>query len=110
MLNAAERRTDVDTLERVGTAMADGVRRRMLVRLLDGPCYPAEFAELLGEGRPNVSNHLACLRGCGLVTATREGRQMRYELAHRKLERALRLLLEVELIVEPCHPDLDGRH
>jgi len=99
----------LDALGRVGTAMADGVRRGILVRLLDGPSYPADLADELGESRANISNHLACLRGCGLVRATREGRQMRYDLADRKLARALRLLCEVTLVVEPGHVDLDGR-
>jgi len=99
----------LDTLSRVGTAMADGVRRQILVRLLDGPSYPADLADELGEGRANISNHLACLRGCGLVRATREGRQIRYDIANRKLARALRLLYELDLVVEPGHTDLDGR-
>jgi len=89
--------------------MADGVRRQILVRLIDGPAYPAELADEMGESRANISNHLACLRGCGLVKVTREGRQMRYDIAHRKLARALSLLAEITLIVEPGHPDLDGR-
>ena len=82
-----DERIDVglDTLSRVGTAMADGVRRQILVQLTDGPRYPAELADALGESRANISNHLACLRGCGLVRATREGRQIRYDLASRKL-------------------------
>jgi len=99
----------LDTLGRVGTAMADGVRRQILVRLIDGSAYPAELADDMGESRANISNHLACLRGCGLVRATREGRQMRYDLADRKLARALRLLGEITLVVEPGHPDMDGR-
>ncbi|MDP2290992.1 MAG: metalloregulator ArsR/SmtB family transcription factor [Actinomycetota bacterium] len=99
----------LDTLDRVGTAMADGVRRQILVRLTNGPAYPAELAEAMGESRANVSNHLACLRGCGLVRATREGRQVRYDLADRKLARALRLLAEIELDVEPGHSYMDGR-
>jgi DNA-binding transcriptional ArsR family regulator len=89
--------------------MADGVRRRILLLLLDGPSYPAELASVLGESRANVSNHLACLRGCGLVRSTREGRQIRYDLADRKLGRALHLLSEVDLVVDPAHVDLDGR-
>jgi DNA-binding transcriptional ArsR family regulator len=92
--------------------MADGVRRQILVRLLDGSAYPADLADDLGESRANVSNHLACLRGCGLVRATREGRQIRYDLADGKLARALRLLTEIEPLVEPGHPDLapNGHH
>ena len=74
----------LDTLSRVGTAMADGVRRQILMHLTDGPSYPGELADSLGESRANISNHLACLRGCGLVRATREGRQIRYDLRRAK--------------------------
>jgi ArsR family transcriptional regulator, cadmium/lead-responsive transcriptional repressor len=98
-----------DTLGRVGIALADGVRRRILVRLLDGSAYPAELADDLGESRANISNHLSCLRGCGIVRATREGRQIRYDLADRTLTRALRLLTEIELVIQPGSPDRDGR-
>jgi ArsR family transcriptional regulator, cadmium/lead-responsive transcriptional repressor len=62
---------DVDVLERIGTALADPTRRRILTMLLVGPAYPAELAEVLEVSRAKVSNHLACLRGCGLVKATR---------------------------------------
>jgi hypothetical protein len=34
---------------------------------------------------------------------------MRYELSDRKLARALELLGEITLVVEPGHRDLDGR-
>ena len=98
-----------DTLERVGTALADPTRRAILTRLLDGSAYPAELAEDLEVGRTNVSNHLACLRGCGLVRSTREGRQVRYELVSSRLAHALSELVALELEVEPGHADLDGR-
>ena len=88
--------------------MADGVRRRILVRLLGGPAYPGELADELGSSRANISNHLACLRGCGLVRTTRQGRQIRYELADAKLAQALRLLSELVLLVEPEHCDAGG--
>ena len=52
------------------------------------------MSESLGLTRTNVSNHLACLRGCGLVVATPEGRQTRYEIADPHLTRALELLVE----------------
>ena len=99
----------LDTLERVGTALADPTRRRILVALLDGPAYPADLAERLDASRPNISNHLACLRGCGLVRAEREGRQVRYELASGRLVHALQDLVALELETEPSHADLDGR-
>jgi DNA-binding transcriptional ArsR family regulator len=93
----------VDTLGRVGTALADPTRRRILLALLDEPAYPAELAEALSLGRSNMSNHLACLRGCGLVTATRNGRQIRYELSSPRLRHALEDLVSLELDIEAGH-------
>jgi ArsR family transcriptional regulator, cadmium/lead-responsive transcriptional repressor len=98
-----------ETLERVGTALSDPTRRRILLVLLDGPAYPAELAEQLGVGRTNVSNHLTCLRGCGLVRATRQGRQVRYDLASPRLAHALADLVDLELEIDELHQDLDGR-
>ncbi len=85
----AEHDLDRTALARVGTALSDETRRRLLVALLDGPEYPAALAEQLGLSRSNVSNHLACLRGCGLVVAFEEGRRVRYELADPRLAHAL---------------------
>ncbi len=99
----------IETLERVGTALADPTRRRILLILLDGPTYPADLADQLGVGRTNVSNHLTCLRGCGLVLATREGRQVRYDLASPRLAHALADLVDLELEIDDAHEDLDGR-
>jgi ArsR family transcriptional regulator, cadmium/lead-responsive transcriptional repressor len=93
---------DMGTLSRVGTALAVPVRRRVLVHLISGPGYPAEMAEEFGATRANLSNHLACLRDCGLVTATAEGRRIRYELADPRLADALRILASLSL---PGHCD-----
>ena len=95
-------------LARVGRALADLTRCRLLLALLEGPNYPGRLAAQLGLTRSNVSNHLSCLRGCGLVVASWEGRQTRYELADAHLTRALRELVDVVLAVEPgpdCAPD-----
>jgi DNA-binding transcriptional ArsR family regulator len=88
---------DLDALARIGEALADENRQRILVHLLGRPTYPADLADRLGLGRTNVSNHLACLRGCGLVTATPEGRRIRYELADPRLAEALTILSTLEL-------------
>lgn len=54
--------------------MADPTRSRILMALLDGPSY-RPFSRELGLSRSNVSNHLTCLRGCGIVVAEPEGRE-----------------------------------
>lgn len=90
-------------LRRVGQALADPTRCHILLALLEGPAYPARLAERLGLTRANVSNHLACLRGCGLVMATPEGRQVRYDLADERLRHALEDLADLMLAIEPGH-------
>jgi DNA-binding transcriptional ArsR family regulator len=87
---------DLGVLHRIGTALADRTRRR-IVQLLAGPAYPAEFADSFGTTRANLSKHLTCLRDCGLVTATAEGRRIRYDLADPRLGDALRLLSSLDL-------------
>jgi DNA-binding transcriptional ArsR family regulator len=97
MLTVASR---LDVMHRLGRAMADPSRSRILLRLLEGPAYPAGLAEELGLTRQNVSNHLACLRDCGIVVAEPEGRQSRYEIADSTLAQALGELLTVVLEID----------
>jgi DNA-binding transcriptional ArsR family regulator len=95
-------------LARLGRALADPTRCRILVTLLDGVSYPGQIATHLGLTRSNVSNHLSCLRGCGLVVAAYEGRQVRYALADEHLARALAEMLHVVLAIDPgqeCRDD-----
>lgn len=102
MLTIASR---TDVMNRLGRAMADPTRSRILLSLLERPTYPAELSRELALTRSNVSNHLTCLRGCGIVVATREGRQTRYEIADPHLTRALTVLLDTVLAVDdgvPC--------
>jgi DNA-binding transcriptional ArsR family regulator len=93
--------THGQVLARFGHALSEPLRARLLLALRDGPGYPAELADLLGTSRQNLSNHLACLRGCGLVVAVPEGRRTRYELADARLAHALSDLLGVVLAVDP---------
>jgi DNA-binding transcriptional ArsR family regulator len=69
--------------------------------------YPSDLAESLGVSRQSTSNHLTCLRGCGLVVAVPDGRKTRYELADARLGHALKDLLGLVLAVDPacCAPD-----
>lgn len=97
MLTIASR---VDVMNRLGRAMADPSRSRILMCLLEQPGYPGQLAAELELTRSNVSNHLSCLRGCGIVAAVPEGRQTRYEIADPHLTRALLALVDVVLAVD----------
>jgi DNA-binding transcriptional ArsR family regulator len=97
-----ETATHGQVLARFGHALSDPTRARLLLALREAPGYPAQLAELLGVSRQNLSNHLGCLRGCGLVVAVPEGRRSRYELADPRLAHALGDLLGVVLTTDPA--------
>jgi DNA-binding transcriptional ArsR family regulator len=67
-----------------------GTTRAALLRLLDVPSGPSQLAAQLGVTIGGVGNHLAVLRGSGLVTRARAGRRVLYyrtELADALLQR-----------------------
>lgn len=107
MLTSEQR---LSAIQRLGRALGDPTRCRLLLALLDGPGYPAQLADQLGLTRQNVSNHLACLRDCGLVSSSARGRQVSYELIDSRLAHALDDLLGVVWGTATPHvpPEGDG--
>ena len=95
----------IDGLDRIGVALADPIRRRVLVDLLDGPRCPSDLAKAIGTSRSNLSNHLSCLRGCGLIAAERTGRHLHYELISEEFAGALQSLLGVAATLPDCDDD-----
>ncbi|MFE9016820.1 ArsR/SmtB family transcription factor [Streptomyces cyaneofuscatus] len=91
---------DIEVLARFGRALADPIRCRILLALREEPAYPSDLAEALGVSRTRLSNHLACLRDCGLVITVPDGRRTRYELADPRLSHALEHLLAAVVAVE----------
>jgi ArsR family transcriptional regulator len=71
-------------------------RRLEIIHLLgDGPAEVHRIAEALGLSQPTVSQHLAALRGAGLVDAVRDGREVRYELTDPGILQACDLMRDV---------------
>ena len=100
--------THTAALARLGSALSDPTRVGILLALRGGPAYPSDLADALGVSRQVMSNQLACLRGCGLVDASPDGRRSEYRLADPHLAPALSELLQVVLVVEPDCCDGEG--
>lgn len=94
--------SSTDALSRFGHALSDPTRTRVLLVLREHPAYPSDLAEAAGVSRQVMSNHLACLRGCGLVVAQPDGRRTLYELTDIRIGRALADLIELTLVVDPA--------
>lgn len=67
----------------------DASRLAILTILLDGPVRVSEIVERTRMTQSNVSNHLACLKDCGLVKSEQDGRFVRYELADKRVAKLI---------------------
>lgn len=94
--------THTAALTRLGYALADETRTRILLALREAPAYPSDLADALGVSRQVMSNQLGCLRGCGLVESVPDGRRTWYRLADPLLAPALNDLLRLVLVVDPA--------
>jgi DNA-binding transcriptional ArsR family regulator len=65
----------------VFAALADPVRRSLLLEVASGPARVVDLAAGRPISRPAVSKHLKVLVDAGLVTATERGRERHYALA-----------------------------
>jgi DNA-binding transcriptional ArsR family regulator len=74
---------------------SDPSRLSILVALLHGALTVSEIVEATGLTQSNASNHLACLRDCGLVTAEQRGRFVHYELSDPRVGQLLVLADEL---------------
>jgi ArsR family transcriptional regulator len=86
-----KRKADFD-LVTMFAALADPTRLRLL-NLMDGRevcvCY---FVEILKQGQPKISRHLAYLRKAGIVEARRDGKWMHYRIERPDDARAVSIL------------------
>ncbi|MFC0430662.1 metalloregulator ArsR/SmtB family transcription factor [Kutzneria buriramensis] len=67
-------------MDDVAAAIADPVRRQILVMLRERPLAAGQIADRFTISRPAVSRHLRVLRESGLVRDTLVGRRRLYEL------------------------------
>ncbi|NBE93800.1 winged helix-turn-helix transcriptional regulator [Nonomuraea sp. KC401] len=76
-------------MDDVAGAIADPVRRRIMVMLRDGRLSAGQIAERFAISRPAVSRHLRVLRESGLVRDELAGRQRLYALDPGELDELL---------------------
>lgn len=74
---------------------SDPSRLAILDALSTGPRTVTEIVNATGLSQPNASNHLRCLRECGLVVCTQEHRYVRYQLSDQRVATLLRLADEL---------------
>lgn len=87
--------TAVELQAKLFRGFSDPSRLAILETLRAGPLTVGEVVIATGLTQSNVSNHLSCLRDCGLVTVQPQGRYAFYSLSDRRVEELLRLADEL---------------
>ena len=81
-----EQPTTAELLAKYFRVLGDPTRLRILELLADhGELSVGELVARLEQSQPRVSNHLACLRWCGFVTARREHPSVLYRIADQRV-------------------------
>jgi ArsR family transcriptional regulator, cadmium/lead-responsive transcriptional repressor len=73
----------------------DPCRLAILSALCNGPLTVSEIVTQTRHTQPNISNHLGCLRDCGLVTAKQHWRHVTYRLSDPRVAELLKLAEEL---------------
>jgi DNA-binding transcriptional ArsR family regulator len=76
----------------IGRALADPKRLCVLESLARGELSVSDLSTKVGCQVPNMSQHLAVLRGAGLVTTRRDGSTIFYRLSDPRVLEAYRLI------------------
>ena len=73
-------------------SLSHPARLVLLCRLVEGPASVSELENFVTLPQAEVSKHLARLRGDGLVSANRKGRNISYALTDDRTARVVKLL------------------
>ena len=85
--------SSIDLQAKLFRGFADPSRLSILEALRESERTVSDLVRATGFTQPNVSNHLSCLRDCGLVSVRQQGRFSYYSLSD---DRVARLLLLVD--------------
>jgi DNA-binding transcriptional ArsR family regulator len=83
--------TQLNVKARLFRGFSDPSRLKILESLRGGAQTVGAIVECSGLSQSNVSNHLSCLRDCGLVTAEQRGRFVEYRLSDPRVNELLAL-------------------
>jgi DNA-binding transcriptional ArsR family regulator len=73
--------TSLELKAKLFRGLGDPSRLAILETLRAAPSTVSEIVAATGLSQPNASNHLACLRDCGLVRSEASGRFVTYALS-----------------------------
>lgn len=78
-------------------ALNNQIRLAILENSQAGPKNVTQLVNAVGASQSNVSQHLACLRDCGLIQQTRQGKFYYYKLTNHEI---MTLLTQMSRVID----------
>jgi DNA-binding transcriptional ArsR family regulator len=89
---------------------SDKTRLQILDCIKDKEKTVSQIVEEVQGNQSNISQHLACLKGCGIIFGRQEGKYVLYSLSHKKIKDMLTMFDSVLTLVHDgvtkCDTDL----
>lgn len=86
--------------------LGDTSRLTILELLIDRPLCVNDLVDKTNMSQSNISNHLKCLRECGLVTKEKKGKFAYYQISNNAVKELLikgdSLLKSISKYIEDC--------
>ncbi|WOV86515.1 metalloregulator ArsR/SmtB family transcription factor [Sporosarcina oncorhynchi] len=98
--------TDLDLKVKFLRAIGDKTRVQILDFIKDEEKTVSQIVEGIDGNQSNISQHLACLRGCGIIVGRQEGKYVYYGLRNQEIKELLstfdNVLSQIENDVACC--------
>lgn len=79
------------TVAELFQVLSSPIRLKVVRLLLEGELCVGDLIERMGIAQPRLSNHLACLRNCGVVQTRRQGTFIFYAIADSRVAEIVRM-------------------
>ncbi|MFI2855882.1 ArsR/SmtB family transcription factor [Paenibacillus sp. JSM ZJ436] len=86
---------DLDLKTKFIRGFSDKTRLQIVNILKSGEKTVSQIVEAVQGNQSNISQHLACLKGCGIIVGRQEGKYIYYALRNEQILSFIQLLDEV---------------
>ena len=80
---------DLDIKAKFIRGFADKTRLQILQCMMEGEKTVSEIVEIINGNQSNISQHLNCLKGCGIILGRQEGKYVYYSLRNAQIKQLL---------------------
>lgn len=91
---------DLDTRANFFHGFSNKTRIQILDSIKDYEKTVSQIVDEINVNQSSVSQHLACLRGCGLIVSRQEGKYVYYQIRNEKIRQLLDMCDEVLIDIQ----------